>query len=42
MSSWNRYGVKSSKKVDLRFTCKECKKTSVQKAGFRAKKIEIK
>ncbi len=35
-------GVKSSKKTDLRFKCKECGKTHVQKAGIRAKRIEFK
>lgn len=31
-------GAKSSKKVDLRFKCKVCSKTSVQNGGFRTKK----
>ncbi len=35
-------GKKMSKKTDFRFECKVCKKTSVQKKGFRAKKIEFK
>jgi len=35
-------GAKGSKKVDLRFTCKICKKTFGQKKGFRSKKIEFK
>ena len=35
-------GKKASKKVDLRYTCKECKKTHVQKKGFRAKRLEFK
>lgn len=35
-------GKKLSKKTDFRYECKECKKTSVQKKGFRAKKIEFK
>ncbi len=34
-------GKKLSKKTDLRYTCKECKKTHSQKKGFRAKKIEF-
>ena len=42
LGSWKRYGKKTTKKSDLRYTCKECKKTSVQKQGFRAKKIEFK
>jgi large subunit ribosomal protein L44e len=41
MSSWKRYGKKTSKKTDLRYTCKECKKTHVQRKGFRTKKIEF-
>lgn len=35
-------GKKASKKTDLRFKCKECKKTQVQSKGFRAKRIEFK
>ena len=42
ISKWKRTGAKISKKVDLRFKCKECGKTSVQKAGFRAKKTIFK
>lgn len=42
MSSWKRFGVKTSKKMDLRFICKECKKSSIQNSGIRAKKVEIK
>jgi len=34
-------GKKASKKVDLRFTCSVCKKTSTG-TGFRAKKLELK
>jgi len=34
-------GKKSSKKVDLRFTCNDCKKSSVYNSPFRAKKVEI-
>lgn len=41
ISKFKRTGAKGSKTADLRYTCKECKKTSV-KAGRRAKKIEIK
>lgn len=32
-------GKKSSKKQDLRFKCIVCSKTSVQRKGFRAKKL---
>ena len=35
-----RWGVKLSKKVNLKFTCKECGKSSLQKKGKRAKKVE--
>lgn len=35
-------GAKTSKKVDLRFKCKECGKMSVQNMGFRVKRPEIK
>jgi len=42
ISKWKMTGKKSSKKTDLRYTCNVCKKTHVQKKGFRAKKIEFK
>jgi large subunit ribosomal protein L44e len=32
-------GKKTSKKRDLRYKCKECNKTSVQKSGVRTKKM---
>ena len=35
-------GKKASKKTDLRYECKECKKQHMQKKGFRAKRIEFK
>ncbi len=41
MGSWKRYGKKQTKKTDLRYTCKECGKTHVQKKGTRAKKVEF-
>ncbi|MBU1975836.1 MAG: 50S ribosomal protein L44e [Nanoarchaeota archaeon] len=34
-------GKKLSKKTDFRYTCKDCKKTTVQKDGYRAKRIEL-
>ena len=34
-------GKKTSKKTDFRYECKECKKSHVQKKGFRAKRIEF-
>lgn len=42
MASFKRYGAKTSKKVDLRFKCKVCNKTSVQAKGFRVKRPEFK
>ena len=42
ISKFKMSGAKSSKKVDLRYKCKECGKSSVQKKGFRAKKVEFK
>ncbi len=42
MGSWKRYGKKQTKKTDLRYTCKECSKTSMQKKGKRTKKVEFK
>lgn len=41
IASWKMTGKKSTKKTDLRYTCKECKKTHVQKQGFRAKRVEF-
>jgi large subunit ribosomal protein L44e len=35
-------GKKSSKKTDLRYQCKECKKSHTQKKGVRAKRVEFK
>jgi len=35
-------GKKTSKKTDLRYECKDCKKQHMQKKGFRAKRIEFK
>lgn len=34
-------GKKGTKKTDLRYTCKECKKTMVQNKGMRAKRVEF-
>ena len=42
ISKFKMTGRKTSKKVDLRYECKECKKQHVQKQGFRTKKIEFK
>lgn len=35
-------GKKLSKKTDLRYECKECKKVHMQSKGIRAKKVEFK
>ncbi len=42
VSKWKLTGAKSSKKMDLRYECKVCKRASVQKHGTRAKKVEFK
>ena len=42
ISQFKMTGKKQTKKTDLRYQCKECKKTHVQRQGFRAKKIEFK
>lgn len=42
MSGRKMYNKKSSKKLDLRYKCLVCNKMSVQKAGFRVKKVEFK
>ncbi len=34
-------GSKQSKKTDLRYECKECKKIHVQKSGKRSKRVEF-
>lgn len=42
ISKFKMTGKKASKKTDLRYTCKECKKTHVQKKGIRTKRVELK
>ena len=42
VSKFKMAGKKQTKKTDLRYECKECKKQHVQKKGFRAKRIEFK
>ena len=42
ISQFKMTGKKTSKKTDLRFQCKQCKKTHIQGPGFRARKIEFK
>lgn len=41
ISKFKMSGAKTSKKVDWRYKCKICGKSSVQKKGFRAKKVEF-
>jgi len=42
LGGWKRYGKKTSKKTDFRYTCSECKKSHTQKKGIRAKRVEFK
>ena len=41
VTKFKRTGAKSTKKTDLRFTCGECKKSSTQSTGIRAKRVEF-
>lgn len=41
VGSWKMTGKKVTKKTDLRYRCKKCKKQHVQASGIRAKKVEI-
>ena len=42
MSKFKMTGKKQSKKVDLRYTCSECKKTFTAGKAWRAKRVEFK
>ena len=42
LSSWKMYGKKTTKKTDLRYTCKVCSKTHMQRTGTRTKRVEFK
>src|SRR3989338_4810697 len=42
ISKFKMTGKNETKKTDLRYECKVCKKMHVQRQGFRAKKIEFK
>jgi|TARA_B100001971_G_C18069768_1_gene472453 large subunit ribosomal protein L44e len=42
ISKFKMTGKKTSKKVDLRFECKDCKKQHVQNKGFRSRRAEFK
>jgi large subunit ribosomal protein L44e len=35
-------GKKSTKKTDLRYACKKCKKVHMQSSGIRARRVEFK
>ena len=41
VSKFKMTGKKTSKKTDLRYECKECKKQTVQSSGIRTKKVEM-
>lgn len=41
IASFKMTGKKMTKKTDLRYTCKICKKTHGQSEGIRAKKVEF-
>jgi len=41
ISAFKMTGKKTSKKTDLRYKCKTCKKSVPQKKGFRTKKVEM-
>jgi large subunit ribosomal protein L44e len=41
ISKFKMTGKKVSKKTDLRYQCKECKKSHVQKKGVRMKRVEF-
>ena len=41
ISKFKRTGAKQSKKVDLRYKCKVCGKTTVQNKGIRMKKVVL-
>lgn len=42
ISKFKMTGKKATKKTDLRYECKVCKKIHLQRKGFRAKKVEFK
>lgn len=41
VSKFKMTGKKTTKKCDLRYECKECKKQTVQNKGFRSKRLEL-
>ena len=42
LSKWKMTGKKQSKKIDLRYTCTECKKAHTAGKAWRAKRVEFK
>jgi len=42
VNKWRLAGRKQSKKVDLRYTCKQCNKMHTAGYAWRAKKVEFK
>ncbi len=41
VTQFKRTGKKPTKKTDLRYSCKECQKSHMQKKGIRAKRVEF-
>lgn len=41
ISKFKMTGKKTTKKTDLRYECKECKKVHMQSSGIRAKRVEF-
>lgn len=41
VTKWKMAGKKQTKKTDLRYECKVCKKSHMQKEGKRAKRVEF-
>ncbi|HLD19412.1 MAG TPA: 50S ribosomal protein L44e [Candidatus Nanoarchaeia archaeon] len=41
ITKWKMTSKKPTKKTDLRFECKVCKKAHVQRKGIRAKRVEF-
>jgi|TARA_B100001971_G_scaffold132295_1_gene122119 large subunit ribosomal protein L44e len=42
ITKFKRTGKKPTKKTDLRYECKKCKKAHIQYRGVRAKRVEFK
>ena len=41
VTKFKRTGKKNTKKTDIRYECKDCKKMHMQRKGIRAKKVEF-